>query len=49
MCIRISFGMIRGSGPRPDPELFAFCISMSFFDGSGLEDPDPGSRLTQQL
>jgi hypothetical protein len=49
ICIRISFCMIRESGPRPDPELFAFSISMSFFDGSGSEDPDPGSRLTQQL
>ncbi len=44
ICIHISFGMIRGSGPCPDPESFAFCISMSFF-----MDPDPGSRLTQQL
>ncbi len=49
VCIRISFGMIRGSRPRPDPESFAFFISMSFFDGSGFEDLDPGSRLTQQL
>jgi hypothetical protein len=32
--------MIRGSGPRPDPELFAFCISMSF-----LMDPDPRIRV----
>ncbi len=41
--------MIRGSRPRPDPEILAFCISMGFFYGSGSEDPDPGSRLTQQL
>ncbi len=48
-CICIKFGMIRGSGPRPDPESVAFCISMSFFYGSGPEDLDPGSGLTQQL
>jgi hypothetical protein len=41
--------MIRGSGPRPDPESVAFCISMSFFYGSGPEDPDPGSCHIQQL
>jgi hypothetical protein len=37
--------MIRRSGPCPDPELFAFCISMSFFDGSGSEDSDPDPRI----
>ncbi len=39
-CIRIEFGMIRGSGPRPDPESVAFCILMSFF-----KDPDPRIRI----
>ncbi len=48
-CIRIQFGMIRRSGPRPDPESFAFCIFDEFFYGSGPEDPDPGLRHTQQL
>jgi hypothetical protein len=43
-CIHIQFGMIRGSGPRPDPESFAFCIFDEFF-----MDPDPGSCHTQQL
>jgi hypothetical protein len=33
-CIRIQFGMIRGSGPCPYQESFAFYISMSFFYGS---------------
>ncbi len=41
--------MIRGSGPRPDPESFAFFCFDEFFDGSGPKDPDPGSRHTQQL
>ena len=41
--------MIRGSGPRPDPESFAFLCFDVFFDGSGLKNPDPGSRHTQQL
>jgi hypothetical protein len=41
--------MIRGSVPRPDPELFAFLHFDEFFYGSGSEDPDPGSRLTQKL
>jgi hypothetical protein len=36
--------MICGSGPRPDPESFAFCIFDEFF-----MDPDPGSCHTQQL
>jgi hypothetical protein len=30
-CIHIQFGMIRGSGPRPDPESFAFSVLMNFF------------------
>ncbi len=47
--IRLQFGMIRGSGPRPDPESFAFFCFDEFFDGSGPKDPDPGSRHTQQL
>ncbi len=39
-CIRIQFGMIRGSGPRPDPESFAFSVLMNFFT-----DPDPRIRI----
>ena len=31
--------MIRGSGPRPDPESFAFSVLMNFFT-----DPDPRIR-----
>ncbi len=38
-CIRITFSLIRGSGPSPDPELFSF----RGFD----EDPDPGLHLIQ--
>ncbi len=45
-CIRIQFGMIRGSGRRPDPESFAFFGFDEFFYGSGPKDPDPGSRHT---
>jgi hypothetical protein len=41
--------MIRGSGPRPDPESFAFCGFDEFFYESRPEDPDPDSRHTQQL
>ena len=37
--IRLQFGMIRGSGPRPDPESFAFSVLMNFFT-----DPDPRIR-----
>ena len=47
--IRLKLGMIRGSGPRPDPESFAFLCFDEFFDGSGPKDPEPGSRHTQQL
>ena len=44
----LSFGMIRGSGLRPDPE--SFCVScLMYFDGSGLKNPDPGSRHTHQF
>ena len=32
--------MIRGSGPRPDPESFAFSVLMNFFT-----DPDPRIRI----
>jgi hypothetical protein len=32
--------MIRGSGPRPDPESFAFSVLMDFFT-----DPDPRIRI----
>ncbi len=39
-CIGIQFGMIRGSGPRSDPELFAFSLLMDFFT-----DPDPRIRI----
>ena len=39
-CIRIQFGTIRGSGPRPDPESFAFSVLMNFFT-----DPDPRIRI----
>jgi hypothetical protein len=35
-CICIQFDTIRGSGPRPDPESFAFSVLMNFF-----MDPDP--------
>ena len=38
-----------GSGPRPDPESLCVSCLMYFFDGSGLKNPDPGSRHTQQL
>ncbi len=41
--------MIRGSGPRPDPESFAFSVLMDFLYGSGPKDPDPGSRHTTAL
>jgi hypothetical protein len=32
--------MIRGSGPRPDPESFAFSVLINFFT-----DPDPRIRI----
>jgi hypothetical protein len=32
-----------------NPESFTFCIFDEFFYGSGPEDPDLGSRHTQQL
>ena len=38
--IRILFGMIRGSGLRPDPESFALSVLMDFFT-----DPDPRIRI----
>ncbi len=35
-----SVGMIRGSGPHPDRESFAFCGLMNFFT-----DPEPRIRI----